>query len=162
MGVMLLDYQPIYSEKQGVQFRGPLTGPETACHLWADILDPGQAEVLATYTAGAYVGKAVITSHAFGKGRAIYLGAHLEPADLARVLLTLTAASGVKSSLKVPPGVEVTRRRSAQGTLTYVLNHTATSQVMEAVGNGKDLLSGSSYVGTVRLDPYGVRLLQTT
>lgn len=159
MGVTLIDYQPIYSEKQSIQFRGPLTGPDAECHIWADILDPGEAQVLATYTTGMYAGKAAITSHAFGKGKAIYVGAHLEPADLARVLLTLVGLNETKNSVKAPPGIEVTQRRSQRGIVTFLLNHTNASQSVQITGNGKDLLTGSMHSGTVPLDPYGVRVL---
>lgn len=166
MGVTLLDYQPIYSEKQGVRFRGALVSQhasgankEAECRLWADILNPSQAEVLATYTKGAYAGKAAITSHAFGKGKAIYVGAHLEPADLARVLLTFIAASGVRSRVRVPAGVEVTTRHSPQGTITYLLNHTAAPQSVAI--RGKDLLTGETSSGIVQLEAYGVRILQS-
>ena len=166
MGVTLLDYQPIYSEKQGVRFRGALVSQhasgankEAECRLWADILNPGQAEVLATYTKGAYAGKAAITSHAFGKGKAIYVGAHLEPADLAKVLLTFIAASGVRSRVRVPAGVEVTTRHSPQGTITYLLNHTAAAQSVAM--RGKDLLSAETSSGIVQLEAYGVRILQS-
>lgn len=159
MGIRLLDYQPIYSEKQGVQFRGPLSGADATCQLWADILDPGQADVLGTYTSGAYAGKAAITSHSFGKGKAIYLGAHLEPSDLARVLLAFVVMGGVKSPVQAAPGIEATVRRSRKGTLTFLLNHSAKPQSAQFVGNGKDLLTGSEYSGTVPLDPYGVRIL---
>lgn len=159
MGVELIDYQPIYSDKQGVRFSGLLTGPNADCHVWADILGPKQAEVLATYTAGMYRGKAAITSHPFGKGTAVYIGAHLEPGDLARVLLTLIASSGVKRTMQAPPGVEITVRRSGRGTLTYVLNHTATSQSVNVAGRFQDVLTGSTHTETVSIDPYGVRIL---
>jgi len=161
MGVTVQDYQPIYSEKQRVRFSGLLAGPDADCNIWADILNPGRADVLATYTGGAYAGKAAITSHTFGKGKAIYLGAHLEPAELARVLLMFMATNGIRSSFQVPRGVEVTRRRSGQRTIIYLLNHTAAPQTVSGIGNGKDLLTGSSYSGTVRLDRYGVSILQS-
>lgn len=160
MGVDLTDYQPIYSEKQGVAFTGSLAGPNADCHIWADILDPKQAEVLATYTGRHYHGKAAITSNNFGKGKAIYLGAHLEPADLARVLLTLIAATGIKSPIEAPPSVEVTSRRSTSGTLTYILNHTAEPQSAQVGGSFKDILTGATYANTVHLEPYGVCVLQ--
>jgi beta-galactosidase len=160
MGVEVIDYQPVYSDKQGVRFSGSITGPDAECHLWADILDAKKADVLATYTAGAYSGKAAITSNNFGKGKAIYIGAHLEPAELARVLLSLIASSGVKSPVQAPHGVEVNARRSDRGTLTYVLNYTATPQSVHVAGNFKDLLTGSTYSETVSVDPYGVHILQ--
>jgi beta-galactosidase len=162
MGVTLLDYQPIYSEKQGVKFSGILAGSEADCRSWADILDPAQADVLATYTGGAYAGKAAITSHPFGKGKAIYVGAHLEPSDLGRVLLTLASASGVKPAFQVPMGVEVTRRKTAQATVMFLLNHTNKAQSIQVGGTGKNLINGAAHSGTVSLDPYGVAVLQAT
>jgi beta-galactosidase len=162
MGVELFDYQPIYSEKQNVQFSGFLTGPNVECHIWADILDPKQADVLATYVGGSYAGKAAITNHNFGKGKAIYVGAHLEPADLARVLLTLIQSSGVMKSISAPQGVEVTSRKSGKREWIYVLNHTATPQTVKFAGDFKDLLSGSTHSGSITLDEYGVSVLQST
>ena len=161
MGVTILDYQPIYSEKQRVQFSGLLAGPEADCHLWADILDPQQAEVLATYTGGAYSGKAAITSHSFGKGKAIYIGADLGPADLARILLTLAEAAGVKAPAQLPAGVELTRRRISEGVVTFLLNHSSQPQSIQLGGSSKDLLTGSTLSGSISLEPYGVRVLRT-
>jgi beta-galactosidase len=145
MGVELIDYQPIYAAKQGVQFSGALSGPEAECKIWADVLDPKGADVLATYTTGQYAGKAAITSHAYGKGKAIYVGAHLEPADLGRVLSTLIGGAGVTNPIQAPQGVEVTRR----GKWTYLLNHNATPQTVQ--------MGGSS----VTLEPYGVKVLRS-
>lgn len=160
MGAELADYQPVYGAKQGVKFSGMLSGPDAECHIWADVLDPKGAEVLATYTAGMHSGKPAITVNHFGKGKAIYLGAHLEPADLGRVLLTLMAASGVKSAMQAPPSVEVTTRRSKAGSLTYLLNHAASVQAVQLGGNYKDALTGAVYAGSVELEPYAVRVLR--
>lgn len=161
MGVELIDYQPIYTDKQTVKFSGPLAGSDAECKVWADILDPKGSDVFATYTTGAAAGKAAITSHTFGKGKAIYVGAHLEPTDFARVMLELIATNGVQSSIKAPRGVEVTTRKSDRGTLTYVLNHTSSPQTVEVSGSMKDIITGSSHSGSVALDPYGVRVLQS-
>jgi beta-galactosidase len=160
MGVELIDYEPIYSEKRGVKFAGILEGKDAECHMWADILEPKQAEVLATYTDGGYAGKAAITSHSFGKGKAIYVGARLEPMDLARVLLTLTAANGVKVPIEAPQGVEVTMRGAGRQKLIYLLNHAATAQTVKLEGSYKDVISGTAQSGSVGLDAYGVRVLR--
>jgi beta-galactosidase len=160
MGVEVLDTQPIYSEKQGIKFAGVLAGKEAECKVWSDILDPKQAEVLASYTTAQYAGKAAITSHSFGKGKAIYLGAHLEPADLARVLLTIAAGAGAKGAIATPTGVEVTKRGSGKETLTYLLNHNPTKQTLTLPGKMKDVLTGAVLPGTVSLDAYGVRVLR--
>src|SRR5208283_710221 len=149
-----------YSEKQGVKFMGPLTGADAECHIWADILQPKEAVVLASYTEGNYSGKAAITSHSFGKGKAIYVGAHLEPADLARVLLTLMAFNGVRGTIQAPQGLEVASRRSEREKWIYLLNHTAAPQTVKVAGSYKDVLTGSTRADSVSLDPYGVCILQ--
>jgi beta-galactosidase len=159
MGVELIDYQPIFSDKQGVKFQGMLAGPDAECRVWSDILDPKGAEVLATYTTAMHAGKAAITSHSFGKGKAVYLGAHLEPADLARVLLTLMAAGGLQSSWKLPQGFEICTRGTGTTTWTYVLNHTPQPQTVQMRGNYRDRLTNTSHADTVTLEPYGVRVL---
>jgi beta-galactosidase len=161
MGVELIDYQPIYSEKQGVQFAGPLGSASAECHIWADILNgerPG-IEVLATYTVGDYSGKAAITSHRFGKGRAIYVGAHLEGADLARVLLALLAEQEIAPTIAAQPGVEIARRRAVSKTWTYILNHTGQPQTVKLDGSYRELLTQTAAAGTVELKPYGVSVL---
>jgi len=158
MGVELLDYQPIYSEKQSVQFAAPLSGPDADCHIWADILDPRRSDVLATYTGGDHAGKAAITSSRYGQGKAIYIGAHLEAPDLARVLLTLMATSGV-TPLKLPTGVEITTRAAGARSWTYLLNHTATAQSVELSGTYRDAINASPVTMPLTLEPYGARVL---
>ncbi len=162
MGVELIDYQPIYSDHQAVQFSGALAGTNADCHIWADILAPKDADVLASYTSGAYAGKAAITSHAFGKGKAIYIGCHLDAPDLARILLTLLAMDGVTRAIQAPQGVEVTTRRTANKSWTYVLNHAAKAQAVNLNGNYQDVRDHSPVSGSINLDPYGVRVLLKT
>src|SRR5437764_5190803 len=67
IGVTLKDYVPIYTEKVGVAFEQQLAGPQGQCRLWADLLVPQSATVLAKYT-GPYEG-AAITVNPFGKGK---------------------------------------------------------------------------------------------
>jgi beta-galactosidase len=159
MGVELADYEPIYSQKQSVQFAGALAGANAECRLWADILDPKGATVLASYVGGDYAGKAAITSNHFGKGKAIYIGAHLEPADLARVLLTLIGISGVSRPFQAPPGVEVTTRRTDRTLWTYLLNHSAKTQSVHLNGNYRDYQTHSAVSDPVSIEPYGVKVL---
>ena len=115
--------------------------------------------MLATYTGRAYAGKAAITSNTFGKGKAIYLGAHLEPADLGRVLLTLIAQAGVPRAAEAPPGVEVTTRRTERQAWTYLLNHTPKAQSVTLTGTFTDAHDRSAVSDPVQLEPYGARVL---
>jgi beta-galactosidase len=160
LGVDLLDDEPIYSETQGVQFHGSLGSQKADCHFWSDVLDPQGAEVLGTFTSGRAAGKAAITSHAFGKGRAVYLGAHLDPADLARVLGVLLSADGVLAPIQTPPGVETTSRRSGNRTWHYVLNHTAATQSIHMQGQFKDHVTNARFNGSIDLGPNEVCVLE--
>lgn len=87
----------------------------------------------------------------------MYVGADLAPQDLARVLLTLLAASGVKP-LNAPPEIEITRRRAGDRTWTYVLNHTAGEQRIDL--SGKDLLTGDQLNESSVVGPFGVRVVE--
>lgn len=163
VGVTLKDYVPVYNEKIGVQFSKLLAGPEGSCALWADLLQPTSnlAEVMATYE-GAYAGEAAITMNAFGKGKAVYIGADLDPMSLGRVLVTLLAANGVKSDFGVPRGVELTRRKSGKQEWMFVLNHTGVAQEVKLPGKFKNALSGATHEDALHLEPYDAQVLLRT
>lgn len=158
MGVTLKDYVPIYSEKVGVTFESQLAGAEGQCGLWADLLAPTTATVLAKYT-GAYEG-AAITINTFGKGKALYIGADLDAATLVRIVRTLLEMSGSKSELGAPTGVEVTRRRAGQREWIFLLNHATKPQKITLPGRFKSVLDGTSFDGSMDLKPYEVQVLQ--
>ena len=162
MGVTVEDYVPIYSAKQGVKFSSTLAGVDGESGIWADILQPVTAKVLGTYTSGAHAGRAAITMNTFGKGRAVYIGADLDPASLTRVLRSFAASAGVKQALDVPAGVEVTVRSSGSKQWTFLLNHTDTVQTVNIPGPHTDLLSGEPQTRSVSLSAYGVRVLQAS
>jgi beta-galactosidase len=160
MGVTVKDYVPVYSEKVSVRFSEPFAGPDGTCALWADRLEPASsATVLATYNP-PYAGDAAITMNRFGKGKAVYIGADLDPASLGRVLAMLVALSGSKSAIEVPPGVELTTRKSGSTQWTYVLNHTSAAQSITLPGRFKNLLSSETLESKAGIDPYGVLVLQ--
>jgi beta-galactosidase len=159
MGCEVADYEPMYGDKHGVQFSGPLAGANADCTVWADILKPSSAQTLATYADGQYAGQAAITSNGFGRGRAIYVGCHLEPADLARVLLTLLASAGLQPKHQLPPGVEIATRQAARQAWTFVLNHTDAHQSVRLNGSWRDVPGGAAISGPIDLPPYGVRVL---
>jgi len=160
MGATLVDYVPIYSEQQGVKFSSQLAGPDAECHIWADVLKPESAEVLATYTMGDHAGQAAIAKNSFGKGSAFYLGARLDPGDLGRVLNTIAASVGVKSVIQAPAGVEAATRRAGEKSWTFVLNHTSKPQSVTLARAYIEQISGDTVSGAITLEPYGVRVLR--
>ncbi len=159
MGVTVYDYAPIYSNNPRVHFSSQLAGPETECGIWADILAPSGAEVLAIYSSGQYTGKPAITMNGFGKGKAVYIGADLRPADLARVLRKFSEIAGIKPVLDVPRGVEVTVRKKGSKQWVLVLNHKPEPQTI-SVRRVKDAISGKAYSGSAEIPGYGVLVLE--
>ncbi len=160
MGVTVEDYVPIYVPGQKVKFSSALSGPDGEVNLWADILKPEKADVLGTYASGDYAGKPAITSNNFGKGRAIYIGADLAAASLARVLQAFSEAAGVKPPVQAPAGVEVTVRKFGDKQWIFVLNHTAQPKSVTVPGTYTDLLTREAQSGKIQLSAYAVRVLQ--
>jgi len=162
MGATVKDYVPLYNEKVTVKLASPLSGPDGTSGLWSDVLAPSSASVLATYANGRYPGEPAITMNTFGKGKAVYVGPDLDPPSLARVLITLLGATGVKLTLDLPHGVERTVRKSGNTQWVFYLNHTATAQVITLATSHKDALTGVGRTGKVTLAPYDVLVLQAT
>jgi beta-galactosidase len=161
MGVTVADYVPIYSAKNAVKFAPTLAGPDGECGLWTDILQPTGAEVLASYTKGSHAGEAAITMNTVGSGKAVYIGADLDGASLARVLRTLSGLAGIKPPLDVPAGIELTVRRAGDKQWIFVLNHTSVSQSVSIPKTFADLLTGKTRTGKIDVSGYGVQVLQS-
>ena len=160
MGVTVEDYVPIYSGKEAVRFSGVLAGADGECGLWADVLQPSRADVLGTYTSRTYAGQAAVTMNSFGKGKAVYVGADLTGAGLARVLGKLSALAGVKQPLEAPAGVEVTLRRTGGKRWMFLLNHSSETKSLALPGRFTDVVSGEARTGKVELKGYDARVLQ--
>ena len=161
MGVTVDDYVPIYANNPHLKFGSVLGGGEVECGIWADILKPSTAEVLATYSSGQHSGKPAITANTFGKGKAIYVGADLHPPDLSGVLGTFATAAGAKAPFAVPPGVELTERRSGSKRWMFLLNHNREAQTINLPGTFRDAVSGQTHSGDTELSGYGVMVLTT-
>ena len=159
MGIIVEEYVPIYSGKMNVTFSGMLQGAQAMCDVWADVLRAEGAEVLATYTGGTYAGKPAITMHGAGAGKAIYVGAHLDPASLARFLITIERMAGISPKLTLPQGVEMTTRSNGKKSWTYLLNHSARTQSIALQEDYADALTGKRMQGTQSLEPYEVMIL---
>ena len=161
LGATVKDYVPVYGQKIGVKFGPELAGADGECLLWADLLTPQSAKVLATYT-GAYDGDAAITVNSFGKGKAVYIGSDLDVMSLARVLRTFLAMSGSKSDIEPPRGVELTRRKSGSTEWIFLLNHTAQEQKVTLPGSYKAIVGTGPSSRILTLRAYDLAVLQRT
>jgi beta-galactosidase len=161
MGLTIEDYVPIYENNPHIKFSGMLAGADAECGIWADILKPEKAQVLATYSSGSHAGKPAITINSFGKGKAVYIGPDLHPPDLARVLQTFRGNAGVKDPVTVPHGVEATVRKSGNKRWIFLLNHNSKAQSVNFSGSLKDLISGQTHSGEIQIEGYGVKVVQS-
>lgn len=131
-----------------------------SANVWADVLEPRGATVLARYASEYYAGRAAITSHRFGKGRAIYVGTVAEQELVRHLIGYLCDELKLVPPLEVPEGVEVTVREGEGGLLTFVLNGTGEEKTFELNETYQDLVSGQAVSGVVRLKPLGVMVLR--
>ena len=162
MGLTVEEYVPLYDQNISVKFSGPLAGADGQCQLWADILKPDHAKVLATYSGGGYDGKPAVTSNDFGKGKAVYIGGDFDLPSLARVLNALVRSANVAPPFEVPRGVELTRRKSSSAEWTFLLNHTGNPQSVTLPKTFRDARTGASLSGQLELVGYDARVLRSS
>lgn len=161
-GITLADYVPVYANKQTVKFSGALARADAACELWYDVIDPGKAEVLATYTEGDAAGRAAITRQRIGKGMAYYMGPRLGATASADLLAAIAAQAGVTAPVKAPAGVEVSRRVSGRKEWLMLLNHGAEAATVQVSRQYTDVLQSGGVSGSVSLPGFGVAILAST
>jgi len=142
LGLWVEEWAP-YGEGQinTVRFSGARGRVVEASH-WCDVIHLEGAKSLATFTADFFAGRAAVTVHGFGKGKAFYLGTKLASDGLNAVLDNACKAAGVQPVLLAPAGVEVTLRERGSERFLFVLNHrNTTAKVRLGRLRGVDLLS---------------------
>ena len=148
----------VISDGEGV---APGTYP---CDLWCEVVHLEGSRALARFGDDFYAGRAAITEHRFGQGRAYYVATRPEPALLRQILGGLLADLGITAPLAVPAGVEVSKRSTGGQEFIFVLNHHTDEQVIALPEPMRDLVTGQVYEQQMRLAGRGVALLvmQTT
>ncbi len=136
-------------------------GRETAVGLWAEVLEPAGAEVLASYTQGWYAGRAAVTRQEHGPGQVIYVGCMGGPRLYHTLFEWLLPALDIRPLLISVPGVEICARTGPDGRrLIFVLNHTRHPQILALSAPKVDLLTGQHFTQNLPLQPGDVRVLQ--
>lgn len=130
--------------------------------ICAEKIERKGASIVATYQAltdDPFNGCPAVTHHTYGRGRAVYVG------TVGDIDFTLTLLQGVVSSLglqpiaKVPRGVEVIRRMKKNHEFVFVLNHSSEEKDVDVSFAGKELLTGYEVSKSVKMEPYGVRII---
>jgi beta-galactosidase len=116
--------------------------------VWSEDLRLAGAEAVQTFTEYPLEGVPALTRHAVGSGAAWYLATFPDRDGIETVVDRLLAESGVVPVAQTDTGVELTRRRAADGSsFLFAINHSLSSASVQA--SGTDLLSGERFAGTV-------------
>lgn len=129
----------------------------TRVHDWAERLRVDDGEALASVVGGDLDGCPLVLRRRHGTGEGWYVGALLEPDDVAAVVRACLAAAGVTGPAGVAPApdVEVVRR----GDVLFCLNAADASRHVDLDETWHDLLTDADVTGRVPLAPHGALAL---
>jgi beta-galactosidase len=123
--------------------------PTAATH-WMDVIEPGDGEVLASYADGPLAGRPAILATRLGAGRALYLGTRIDRDSLAALL-----------GCGQPTAMERVIRHSNEARYEFLLNHSGADAVVQATGDGTDLLTGRAAAGSVSVPAGGAAIIRS-
>jgi beta-galactosidase len=120
-----------------------------------EVLEPSTAQVMARFS-NIEGNTPSITVNKFGKGRAIYVATPAQPQIMRPLYRQLYASLGLEPGPKTPDNVYA---RAVNGRVLYV-NTTNEPKDVPIEGTMSGVLTGKRWAGTLRLEPFGVDLLQ--
>ena len=123
------------------------------------------AQALAAYTDGYYKGMSAVTSHNYGKGKAIYQACRDTGSLKAEMLDKLITELGIRSAVKwigaLPHGVSAHTRTDGAHTYVFVENYMdAEAPTIPLHDKMRDLLTGE-ITDSCTLPPYGFAILKS-
>lgn len=127
----------------------------TTAHHYYEVLEPTTAQVLGRFT-NLPGSPPAATLNKFGKGQAIYVATTAQSSVLQPIYRSLYPQLGIARGPQTPEGVYA---RVVNGRTLYV-NTTAKSVEIEIEGQKKGRLSRTIWNGRLRLERYGVDLLE--
>lgn len=164
LGLCVEEFDPMLPGQRNaieVSGLGAAGNGEYSCSLWADIIRLEGAQALASFKQDFFAGSPAVTVHAFGRGKAYYVGTQGEAAFTSKLVGSILDDLHLSAPLSAPSGVELTVRTGRDGSrYIFVLNHSAAQAELQLPeGSFNDLLSGSRFTGSLQLAPNGVAIL---
>ena len=156
-GVEVEEYFALYNP---VPVHG--NGWKGSSRIWAErlsIKDFKKTRVLASFGEcnGWLDGQPAITTHPYGKGRVIYIGAYLDEECQQSFLKQIILEAGIKPVLETPDGVAVCKRVNVEGKEIYILiNHTRKEQIIHLPWNVQKYLPDQNIHNELTMEPYGI------
>jgi beta-galactosidase len=116
--------------------------------VWSENVHATGAEVLTTFTEYPLDGVPALTRRSVEEGSAWYLATFPDRDGIEALVDRLLAESGVAAVAEADNGVELARRRDADGrSFVFAINHSHTYGTVRV--SGAELLSGERFTGTV-------------
>jgi len=159
LGLSVVDWLPL-ADKEEVKLDFA-DGTQGRADLWSELVELHGAKEVATYAEGRLKGRAAVTRHDHGSGRAIYLSTRLDQPAMARVIVSACADAGVEAVMEAPSGVEVVRRHLARSSILFLLNHRDLDVDVPIAQAGTNLVDGAQvHAGLLRIGPFGVAVIR--
>ncbi len=161
-GVEVEEYVSMPEDQDSqVQFGLPNLEEEFTASVWADVLNPTTAKIVARYSHDYYADQAAVTINALDKGKVIYIGTMGDANFYAGITKWILEIAGITPLLDTPAGVEVTERWQGNQRLLFVLNHTEESKIITLPAAYIDLL-GEKKSSEITIASFDVVVLRTT
>ncbi|HKX62267.1 MAG TPA: beta-galactosidase [Verrucomicrobiae bacterium] len=147
-------------EENHITLKGSFSATQLhPARLWCDIIEPKGCTVIGTYAKDFYAGRAAVTTHQFGSGRAIYLGSMSHQAFYYDLVVWLRQLCGINPLLKVPDQVEVSMRTDGKKKVFFLINHQNSSVRIPFYKPMHEFLTDKTFTGNYDLPPHGVLVL---
>jgi beta-galactosidase len=116
--------------------------------VWSEHVHAAGAEVVSTFTDYPLEGVPALTRRSVGAGWAWYLATFPDREGIDALLDRLLDEAGIAAVATADQGVELTRRRNADGrSYVFAINHSRADATVQVAGT--ELLSGQRFAGTV-------------
>lgn len=135
-------------------------GVSYRCSQWADFIIPESSEAMGWYKHDFYAGKAAVTVNQVGEGRVYYIGAIFEEPFLLDFFQRLAAELEIRHMPNLPTGVQAAVRESEDQAYLFLTNFTREEQRVVMESAYPRLLSQEKEGKRLRLQPFGVEILQ--
>lgn len=121
-------------------------------------IEDDSAEVMAVYASDYYAGKPAVTRNRRGKGEVWYHGAVFNE-QAASIIIEQIGLQSPVDWLVLPEDVELQVRNGTSSSYTFLLNYSEAPVAIHLHETKIDLLSGTTLLGEVTLEGFGVLVL---
>lgn len=145
-GAVVSEVEPVFpASAVAVEIKLDSGRAEGTNRHWTEALELCGAEATGWYREGFRQGQPFASSHAWGKGRAIYLGAGLDDALMGQFLADASKAAGIQPfRAEREAGVEIIRRVWRGRDVFFAFNFLTRPSTILLTKPGRDVLSGQA------------------